>query len=492
MKSFNHQFAALGLACAFAVLAACGGGGGSTPTPTPAPTPAPVTPPTPAPVVTGNPSVDGTVTGFGSIIVDGNHFDTHGVLAVRELEDGSFRPFEVKLGHHLSIEHDGNRVASKVHGKPDVEGPVSAVGAATLVVLGQTVAVNIDAARGPLTVFGAPYTKLADVLVGDLVEVHGSIKIDAGASVLQATRIEKKEAGDAHHRGHGVISALNATARTFKLNDLSIDYTDAKLLPNGVVLANGSEVHVSIPVGTISSGVAVKAKLVRVVTRKAASEGKPAELGGPLTALDANAKSFTVNGVLVDASSATFNQAGRTFADLKVGSYVVVKGGYLTDTSMKATTIVLRGAGGESDGAAELKGSISDFVSAASFSVRDVQVDASGATLDPSSCVLANDLDVRVQGAMTAAGKVLATSVRCDKVRDAKTVVTRSGTASATNAAAKTFTLAARDGNLSVQWSAVTNFVKADPAGLDGNDLVVHGIMAGTVLQAEKIVQKGK
>lgn len=470
-------------ACAAAVLAACGGGATST---------APVAS-NPPPVLLGQSTVSGTVTGFGSVIVDGVRINNSSVAAGKERDDGTVEAAELKLGQHVEIEHDGQLVATKVRISAEAEGTVTAVDPATttLTVLGQTIAVNADPALGPVTVFGG-YTSFAAIQVNDKIEVHGVIKTDAaGKATLQATRIEKKTVADSADRVNGVVAELSSTDHTFKLGSLLIDYSAAKLLPDGAVLANGSAVHVVVPLGTAAAGTAVKATLVKVRDHKAESGAKDSELGGPISALDAATKTLTINGVKIDASGAAFNQAGKTFADLKLNSYVVIKGSYNADGTLKASTIVLRGEDHERGSGVELHGSVADFVSASSFTVRGVPVDATGVVLDVASCagaVLANDLQVEVTGALSATGQVKATAISCEKADDGIAVVTRQGTAGSVDATAKTFSLVTDKETISVKWGELTLFRNVDAATLDGKKLEVEGIRAGGVLQALKIV----
>ncbi|MES2049632.1 MAG: DUF5666 domain-containing protein [Pseudomonadota bacterium] len=475
----------LATVCVAGILSACGGGGSSYTTPV-ATTP---------PAASGNATISGTVTGFGSLIVDGKRIDNHAVAAGKEHEDGTVVTVELKLGQHVEVQHDGNLVAKQIRVNSEVEGVVEKLDlvAGSLTVLGQSIFINTDATLGPVTVFAAPYTKLADVKLNDVVEIHALIKTDAaGKSTMQATRIAQEEAGEAYNRVHGVITELSSSAHTFKLGDLLIDYADAQLLPAGAVLANGLEVHVSVPLGTVSTGAAIKAKVIKLSDRKGENEGKEAELGGPIAALDAGNKSFTINGIKVDASSALFNQAGKGFADLKNGTYVVIKGSYGSDKTLKASTIVIRGIGEEKDHEVELHGTILDFISNANFTLRGVTVDASSAMLDPVSCAgvtqLANNMQIEVRGSLTAVGMVKASSIKCEKESDHGAVVGRPGTASKVDTSAKTFSLKTERETITVQWSATTTFIRIDAASLEGKKVVVEGTVTAGILSAEKII----
>src|SRR5450830_1597929 len=337
-----------------AVLAACGGGGGtSTPVTTPAP------PVSTVPAALGQSTVSGTVTGFGSVILDGVRIDNSAVVAGKLLENGTVRQVELKLGQHVEVQHDGQLVATQVRVGANAEGLVTAI--------------NADATLGPVTVFEG-YASLAAVQPNDRVEVHGLIKTDStGKSSLQATRVEKTSAtGDSADRVNGLVTDLAATTHTFKLGGMLVDYTSAKILPDGAVVANGAEVNVAVPLGTVVGSTAVKATVVMVRDHKADAGAKDSELGGAISAMDGTAKTLTIASVKVDVSAVKFDQAGKSTADLKLNGYVVVKGSYTSDGVLKATTIVLRGTDDVKDKQIELHGSVLRFVSAASFTVRDV------------------------------------------------------------------------------------------------------------------------
>ena len=479
-----HSFSVLAAASAAVLLAACGGGGGAD---------APAAQAQPAVLTAaGTSTVSGTVTGFGSVIVDGVRIDDSAVAAGKEQEDGTVTAVELKLGQHVEVQHDGNRVASRIRVSSEVEGAVTAIDvpASTFIVVGQTVVSNKDAALGPVTVFAAPYTALDDVKAADLVEVHALVKTDsAGKVTLQATRVEKKVA-DGADRVNGFVGDLSSTAHTFKLGGQLIDYSSAKLLPAGIVLANGMEVHVALPVGTTASTAAVKAVVVNVQDRRVESQGKEAELGGAIGSIDSVTKILTINGVKVDFSAITFNQPGRGLADLKSGAYVVIKGTFGSTGRLKATTVVIRGTEEDRDKQAELHGTILNFNSMADFTVRGVPVDASHATIDLASCLstkLANEMQVSATGTLTASGRVILNAIVCEKAQDGQTVVERQGIASKLDVATKSFTLTTPKEPLSVRWTATTTFVDVEAATLAGKYLDVQGSVASGVLTARKI-----
>ena len=485
MKKLTLPRTLIGAACAAAILSACGGGGGGD-----ASAPAPVSPA--PPVVLGESTVFGTVTGFGSIIVDGVRIDDKAVAAGKERADGVVAPVELKLGQHVEVQHDGNLVATRIRVSAEVEGSVSAVDldAKTLTVLGQTVTINTDAALGPVTVFGAPYTKLDDVKVADAVEIHGLIKIDANGKSLQATRIEKKSV-DVADRVNGIIYDLVAASHTFKVGGLLIDYSSATMLPAGAVLANGYEVSVAIPVGTVEKGVAVKASAIKVKDHKADTHGKVVELGGAVSAFDTPTLTLTVNGVKVDVSAVKFDQAGKGLIDLKPGAYIVVKGTYGDNGVLKASNVVVRGVDQEKGNEVELHGSITDFHSLADFKVRGVTIDATGVVIDTASCAgvthLANELQVAVFGSLTPSGVVKITAVKCEKIVLGSIIVTRDGKVGSVDLEAKTFRITTVKETLTVHYGSATTFIDVEAAGIVGKYVSVEATASTTGLEARKV-----
>ncbi len=466
------------IAAATALVAGCGGGGSSSPQAS-----------TPAPLQLGTLTTSGTVTGFGSVIVDGVRIDDHNVVAGVEQEDGSVVNTELKLGQHVDVQQDANLLATMVRITPELKGSVDSVNATpgTLTVLGQTVVINTVVANGPLTIFEAPYTTLADIKVGDTVEIHGLIKVDAvGKSTLQATRIEKADVA-AFSRVRGDITDLSTTASTFKVGVLLVSYAGATIKPSAAALANGVDVVVSIPTNQTFTGTAVNAAVVKVKNRHEENQDKEGKLGGPITKFDAAAKTFTVDGVKVDASKAVFEQSNRTFADLSEGVYVRVKGSYSADGSLVATTIVIRSLERESGREVELHGSILNFKSNADFTLRDIAIDASTAKLScPGVVALTNGQQVEVEGHLSVTGKLIAVEVKCETPDD-KSILERGGVAGAVDTSAKTLTLGTLPNAIQVNWTATTLFINVDPTTLSGKTIEVEGSLSGAVFTATKI-----
>jgi hypothetical protein len=197
------------------LLGGCGsGGGGAASGPVSAST-------------SGSAAASGTITGFGSVIVNGKRFDTTGASFVVDGQLGIQN--DLKLGMTVTVTGSFNgdqRSASTVQQKDAVEGLVQsiAVDGSSLVVMGQTVLVDSTTLidnnikdRNILTL--VPET--------DFVEVNGHIRPDG---VIQATFIEKKIPGlltPITPEVRGFVSAHDAGVKTFKIGNLTVNYTTA-------------------------------------------------------------------------------------------------------------------------------------------------------------------------------------------------------------------------------------------------------------------------
>lgn len=209
------------LAASVVLAAGCGGGGGGS----------------------GGASASGvttgTITGFGSVIINGVRYRTSGSTDF-EIDDSPGGQDDLAVGKQVTIRwtsDDGGRTRDAVRVKYDdtVEGAITAIDpvAGTLVVLGQQVQ------TGPGTSFDddIPGRELAGLAVGQRIEVSGLV--DA-SGVIQATRIERDDDDD-EFEIRGIVTGLDTGARTFVINGLTIDYSGVSA-PAG--LADGAFVEV--------------------------------------------------------------------------------------------------------------------------------------------------------------------------------------------------------------------------------------------------------
>jgi hypothetical protein len=263
------------------------------------------------------------------VFVDGQRFDDRAARAVQEDTPGHDAAGEVKLGHRVEIEFEQDDIARTLRIEATLAGTVTSANTAQLVVLGQTVRVNADPAKGPVTQFGGGYTVAADVKPGDVVEVHGIVVSQGQGSIVQATRIEKEDALPPFLKVTGTVSDL--AAGTFSLGSLAVTTANATILPAGAALANGQVVRVMAPPAALS-GSTLAATQVRI--KALPRDGHTAVVSGAVGALDTAGRTFLVGTQKVDYSAATLVPTGTALAN---GQYVRVRGQLGSDGTLMAT-----------------------------------------------------------------------------------------------------------------------------------------------------------
>jgi hypothetical protein len=369
-------------------LVACGGGGGTGTASSNA-------------AATEKEFVAGTVTGFGSVIVEGVRYDDSAAKVQIEYDPAAPKAAPVsdlKLGMQLIVKVAKAGFADSVVSGSEVLGPITSLTTDGFVVAGQTVKISTDAASP--TVFDG-VANLAGLAVNDRVEVHGSR--DTNNNVV-ATRIERKNPSDVlMTRVVGTIAAIDATAKTFTIGGLLVSYSDAtKLLPTNTTLAslaNGQIVAVFSSASPTASGITAKT----IAVKKGIDSQNPADadkawVGGHVRDLNFAAKTFNLKGVSVDASAATFsNGTANDLANArKVRVTGVFQGGVLKASDVKF-------AKAQGDALVELIGPVSSFVSNKSFLVRGVPIDASGtgvSFVNGTATNLGDGVAIRLKGAV--------------------------------------------------------------------------------------------
>lgn len=285
----------------------------------------------------------GTITGFGSVIVDGVHYDDRGAQIEYETDPGAPDAPGDRLGRdslavgqrvELSFDTDGDASRASVFRiVPELVGPVTSLD--PLRVAGQRVDVNADAARGPLTQFGDGLASAAGLALGDRLEVHGMLvrEID-GTVVLQATRLQRLEAqaqSQAWTRLSGTVSGLSADGLSFRLAGLTIQLARRNgngtvITPASSVLADGQRVQVwtrQAPVGDT-----VQAERVRIVSQRKLSQGQALRLSGVAsTCPDRPRTAYVCLGTTAVALDGAFFEGGLNAASLRDGLYVVLSDG---------------------------------------------------------------------------------------------------------------------------------------------------------------------
>lgn len=466
----------LALAAALAVfmasvIAGCGGGGlGSGGTG--------------APLSVGS----GTITGFGSVVVDGVALDDRNARTVTEASDGSLVAAPAELGQRVDLELDEAGLPRLLRVDAQLVGPIAEVQPlrGRIVVLGRTVELNASALAGPSTVLSGAVA-LGSLSRGQWLEVHGveGVALLTGEPLLQATRVKVLPAVPAALRVSGRIDAVEAGGR-LRLGALGVDTAAAQRLPAGGAAQAGDRVTVLARPADLGGTASAPLLVARVlVSRPAAVDGQRVVLAGKLRAGHGSGT------LVLDGQTLNTSAAAIVGGPLQPGQYLRVEGLSTGPRQVQATRIVVRQ--GSPDGDVELRGTVVALAAdRRSFRVRDTRVSlpATGLRLQDCEQGLSEGLFVEVKGNVDGDG-VLASRVECARSEPDGAVVEREGMAGAVDVASRSLVLTppGRVGQR-VQWSDLTLFRDLLPsvASLQGQSLEVEGVLrADGVLLARRI-----
>ncbi len=337
----------------------------------------------------------GPISGLGSIIVGGVRFDDS-AARVEDDDGAAHAARELKLGMMVEIQagaiddNAAKAAASLIRFGSEMIGPVASIDstAQTLRVLDQTVEVK------PTTVFEDGLAGFAALSVDQVLEIHA--QFDAATGHYVATRIET-DAGASVYRLRGVVSALDMTAKTFKIGDASINFAGVPAADLVANLANDQRVRVRLQTSQVNGQwVALS---VRSGMRKVDDIGD-ARLRGLVTAFT-SPQQFEVQGVAVDASNARFEPNA---AAVVLGALVEVRGSASNGTIV-ATRVKVRNPNDDDLKQVELHGTLSALdTTAQTFMLREVKIDYSQVTTwkNGQASDLANDKRLEVKGVWSA------------------------------------------------------------------------------------------
>ncbi|MBW4048635.1 MAG: hypothetical protein HIU89_12090 [Proteobacteria bacterium] len=336
----------------------------------------------------------GTVTGFGSIVVDGTPYSsaTPNYFAGNDQDESAPTAAPtVELGDQLTVQLDAQGNPTTVVIDPELIGAVANLAASSFMVNGVRVRINTDPKVATVTYY-AGLSGFSGLSNGMQVEVHGAFGIDAsGQGYVQATLIRQLPSANPVTRVTGIVSSFNSAAGTFQIGGTTIQMSASMAVsPGSMSIANGELVNVWSNTSTMLSGV-INAGVIHIRTLQGVSGA--VQIGGLIAQLQGT--SLTVSGIAVDASNPGL---ASTVPSLSQGEYVVVQGmADATTGIVKATSIRAYAA---QPAKVELTGTITGFVSASNFLVRGVPVDASQAQFSSGASVasLANGVYVAIVG----------------------------------------------------------------------------------------------
>ena len=447
-------------------LAACGGGGTMVAS-------------TGGGVGTGGTGISmGTVTGFGSVVLDGTAYSsaTPQYFAGTDHDEAKLvTSAAVELGGQLQIQLDAQGNPSTVLIAPELIGPVATLSAAGFTINGVPVRVNTDPRAGPVTY----YTGLANyagLATGMQLEVHGAYGVDlSGQGYIQATLIEQLLSTNAVTRITGVVSNLNAGAGSFQIGGATVHFdATTSVLPAGMNLVAGQMVNVWSDVALASGSGVVTAGVIHIRTLHGVSG--PVQIGGLVSMLSGT--HFEVAGVPIDASAPAL---GGVVSGLVSGAYVVVVG--QSDAASAVVTASGIRAYATQPTSVELSGTITGYVGPANFLVRGVPVDASQAKFlnGASPASLGNGVFVDVVGGVSG-NVVTGTSVAVLTAPPDGATVDYQGIVSQLNSSAGTFVLTWQHGGMTT--SAVVTLAPNVAFGDGTSSQLINGV--GVEIEATK------
>lgn len=392
------------LATTLTLLAACGGGGGNV-----------------AGIGGTGITASGTITGFGSIFVNGVEYETGSANITAD--DNIVGENALQLGMVVTVtgtlDAGGTTgTATSVSFDDEVQGPVATPPVdptgdgqqLQFTVLGITVLADMTA-----TVFDDGVT-FASLMQGDFIEVSGFVD---QAGVLHATRIEGKgmfTAGVSEVELKGV--AANVVGNTFDIGSFDVNTVAADLsgVPGGVVIM-GMQVEVK---GTLT-GTTIAASEVKQNDDLPGANLNKASIEGIVSDFTNNS-SFKVAGQPVDASAATFDPPTLLLAN---GMEVEVEGPIVNGT-LEAIRVEARAGDVKMDAlvqsASVVAGSITlQYATGTATVLVDNQTSLRDdlGVFDPYTLadITATDY-LEIQASLDGGGNIVATEIRRDNPDD--------------------------------------------------------------------------
>ena len=370
----------------------------------------------------------GTITGFGSVYVNGIHFQTTSATIRKNgqtVDQSQLAVGEVARIKGSKNDADGTGDADEVDVDEAVIGPIDKIDTTggTVTVLAQIVKINA----------GTSFSKdiqpadITGLKTGDVIHVSGMT--DSSGAIV-ATRIEKGSASSPL-QVVGTVAGLNAGSHTFMINALTVDYSSANLtgFASGAP-SNGDVVEAQGTSFDATTQTLTATHVQREMTdQEEAGDDRDMEREGLITRF-ASATDFDVAGKPVTTTSSTEYHNG-TAADLALNVKVEVEGMLNSSNVLVASVVTF-----ERNGDIELQGPAANVsASAGTLTVLGVQVTVISRTRveDDSSSAMAmfnlsnvSDGDtVRVHGVESPAGSGKVVATRLERLPPSPTVIVK-------------------------------------------------------------------
>jgi hypothetical protein len=423
------------LALIWVLLVACGGGGTSL-----------------SGVGSGGSGVaEGSVSGFGSVIVDGVTYEDTNASVLLDNAQGSTDQTQAKLGQRVRITHSQAGVADQIIVLPQLRGAASSAADSNgwFQLLGQWVhIISTSDTQNTATVLDG----LTTVTRGDALEVHGTWIFDSGknVSVLVATRIEKLSTTPDPVLISGVVRARSGNTLTLdNASGTTLQYSN---MPSSI--GAQSLITAWVPLSATGASPWVATRLIDASPQVTGNQHLL--LGTQISGRDITNGIVMVQGMSVKLPS---NWASTPPALGAAVQMDIVRDG----DSWKAVSVTERQSKNDLGGAVSLKGNVSWSATSSTLTLRDVTVSTSPLTLSDSCANVqaGDDVYLEITAQRGQAGQsLLATQVTCSLQTPSNAVIERSGklTRVTPDAGGLTGTLVVttKQGPQTFKWTALT------------------------------------
>jgi hypothetical protein len=366
----------------------------------------------------GSGLAEGSVSGFGSVIVDGVTYEDTDARVLSDNAQGTTELARAKLGQRVRITHNSARVADQIIVLPQLRGTASSAADSNgwFQMLEQWVhIISTSDPQYTATVLDG----LTTVTSGDALEVHGTWTLDSNknVSVLVATRIEKLSASPDPVLISGVVRSRNGNSLTLD-NDAgtTVQYSN---MPEAI--GAQSLITAWVPTSAMASTPWVATRLVDASPQT--TDGQALVLGTQISARDLQNGTVRVQGLPVKLPSNLVNTPPALGASVQMQ---IVRDG----NGWKATTVTRRQNNDDLGGSVSLKGSLVWPANASTLTLRDVTVSTSESVLS-SSCKnvqTGTSVYLEITAQRSQAGQPLrATQVVCSQQAPGNAVMEVSG-----------------------------------------------------------------
>lgn len=418
----------------------------------------------------GSGLAEGSVSGFGSVIVDGVEYDDTNATVLVDNAQGQTDLGEVKLGQRVRITHSQAGVADEIRVLPQLRGSASSAANAEgwFQMLGQWVQIvaTSDTLNTPTVLDG-----LSTVSANDELEVHGAWVFDSlrNASVLVASRIEKLSGSADPVTISGVVRSRSGN--TVVLDDSTGTRVQYNAMPSGI------DAHSLITAWVARSALGTQPWVAtRLVDASPAPSGQEhVVLGTQISNRDIAQGVVQVQGLSVKLPSVMPNAPPLPGTPVQLD---IVRDG----DGWKAVSLTLRQLGNDLGASVALKGSIVWPSSNTQLSLRDTTVavppDALATNCGPVQAGDSVYVDITAQR-MAPGQPLRASHVSCDLQIPEASVIEVSGRVTQVDTNNKRLVLQTSKGSLSLVWTTSTVLPSRLDTLLNQNTEVTYQVVSG-------------